>query len=91
MIVIQKRRKVLNVARASKILLSKDDLRMCATLSSVTEMTDLPSNHDEADTKVILHCANALSASKDSAVILCSPSSDNDINVLATALFIEYV
>ena len=45
-------------------------------------MTDLSSNHEEADAMVILHGANALSASKSIAVILCSPSEDTDINVL---------
>ena len=62
---------------------------VCNT-SSATEMTDLSSNHEEADTKVILHCANTLSASKESVVILCSPSGDTDINVLATALLYNY-
>ena len=59
---------------------------MRGTLSSATEMTDLSSNHVEATTKAILHCANALSASNDSALILRSPSRDIDINVLATVL-----
>ena len=63
---------------------------MRVTLSSTTEKTDLSSNHEEADTKVILHCANALSASKDSAVISCSPSGDTDITVLATSLLQNY-
>ena len=59
---------------------------MRVTLSSVTEMTDSSSNYEEAYKKAILHCANASSASKDSAVILSSPSGDTDINVLGTAL-----
>ena len=61
--VIQKRYKVLNVTIATKILLSKDGLCRSVTFSSATEMTDLSSNHEEADTKVILHCVNAFSAS----------------------------
>ena len=83
---VEKRCKVLDATRASKILLSKDGLCMCVTLLLPTEKTDLSSNHEEADTKVILHCVNALSGNKDSAVILCSPFGDTDINVLATAL-----
>ena len=71
-------------------MLSKDGLCMRGTLSSATEMTDLSSNHVEATTKVILHCANALSASNDSALILCSPSRDIDINDLATVLLQNY-
>ena len=63
---------------------------MRETLSSATEMTDLSSNHVEATTKAILHCANALSASNDSALILRSPSRDIDINVLATVLLQNY-
>ena len=61
--VIQKRYKVLNVTIATKILLSKDGLCRSVTSSSTTEMTDLSSNHEEAVTKVILHCVNAFSAS----------------------------
>ena len=61
------------------------------TLSSATEMADLSSNHEEANTKVVLHCANALSASKGSAVILCSPFGHTDINVLTTALLQNYM
>ena len=64
---------------------------MHVTLSSSTEMTDLPSNHEVVDIKRILHYANALSASKGSAVILCSPSGDTDNNVLATALLKNYM
>ena len=44
--VILKRCKVLNDRRASKILLSQDGLCISVTLSSVTEMTDLSSNHE---------------------------------------------
>ena len=71
-------------------MLSKDGSCMRGTLSSATEMTDLSSNHVEATTKAILHCANALSASNDSALILRSPSRDIDINVLATVLLQNY-
>ena len=71
-------------------MLSKDGLCMRGTLSSATEMTDLSSNHVEATTKAILHCANALSASNDSALILRSPSRDIDINVLTTVLLQNY-
>ena len=71
-------------------MLSKNDLCMRVTLSSAKEMTDLSSNHEEADTKVILQFAKALSASKDCTVILCSPSGNTDINVLATALLQNY-
>ena len=72
-------------------MLSKDGLCMHVTLSSATEMTDLLSNREEADTKVILHYANALSASKDSAVILRSSSGDTGINVFATPLLQSYM
>ena len=60
--VTQIRCKILNVTRASKILLSIDGLCMRVTLSSGTETTDLSSNHNKANRKVIMHCANALSA-----------------------------
>ena len=63
---------------------------MRVTFSLATEMTNLLSNHEEANTNVTLHCVNALSASKDSALILCSLSGDTDVNVLATVLLQNY-
>ena len=62
---------------------------MRVTFSLATEMTNLLSNHEEANTNVTLHCVNALSASKDSALILCSLSGDT-VNVLATVLLQNY-
>jgi hypothetical protein len=74
--------KVLNILRTSKLVLSKDIETICVTLSSVF-VYELTSNQEEADTKVILHCWDALLKDPNMSVILRSHSGDTDITVLA--------
>ena len=50
----------------------------------------LTSNQEEADTKVILHCRDALNTGPASAVILRSHSGDTDITVRSVSLLYEY-
>ena len=53
---------------------------------SSTAEESLKSNHEEADTKLILHCYKILKSSETSVVVLRSPSGDTDIVVLSVAL-----
>ena len=59
-------------------------------MSSVYIDHQLTSNQEEADTKVILHCRDALNTDPGSAVILRSHSGDTDITVLSVSLLYEY-
>jgi len=54
------------------------------TLSNVTQVDNLVSNQEEADTKVILHALDALES--DGNVCIRSPSGDTDILVIAIGL-----
>ena len=82
--------KVLNILRTSKLVLSKDNKTSCITLSSVYVGDELTSNQKEADTKVILHCCDALLKDPNMSVILRSHSGDTDITVLAVGLLYEF-
>ena len=51
---------------------------------------ELRSNQEETDTKVILHCLNALHEDTSMSVMLRSHSGDTDITVLAVSLLYEH-
>ena len=51
-------------------------------MSTISSVESSVSNHEEADTKMILHCIYALKE-KGITVILRSPSADTDIMILA--------
>ena len=84
--IIKHRAKSLHIIRANRILLSKDGDCKEVTLSSVSNLEDLCSNQEEADTKVALHTLHALTQSLTSRVHLRSPSADTDILVIVLAL-----
>ena len=56
----------------------------CLTLSSATDLVELASNQEEADSRVILHALNPLESDEVESVIIRSPSGDVDICVLVT-------
>ena len=64
---------------------------ICYEISSngVAEFAELSSNQEEADTKMILHCAQALATNETGSVIMRSHSGDADINIVSTALILE--
>ena len=66
------------------MLSSQEDITYCLTESGVTVKEELSSNYEEVDKKVILH--SYYSRRPLSKVVLCLPSGDTNILVLATAL-----
>ena len=76
---------ILTTLRCSTPCLSRKMLHT-ASLNLVTVKEELSSNHEEADTKVILHCYHSRQGDLSSKVVLRSPSRDTDILVLATAI-----
>ena len=78
--------KVLTTLRCSTMFISHEGVTYCLTESGVTVKEELSSNHEEADTKVILHCYHSMQEDPSSKVVLGSPSGDDDILVLATVL-----
>ncbi|KAG1711251.1 hypothetical protein GQR58_002553 [Nymphon striatum] len=79
-------KKVLAMLRCPTICISQEDVTYCVTESGVTVKEELSSNHEEADTKVILHSYKSMQEDPSSKVVLRSPSGDTDILVLAVAL-----
>ena len=86
-------KKALKMLKCKQIYFSKEE--GCFLFSTCFHSaTHLKSNHEEADSKVILHCLEP-----EATVVLCSPSGDTDIMVLAVQLissrkdrvFIDYV
>ena len=68
------------------MLLSRDGDCHEITQSSVTRLSHLSSNQEEAHTKVVLHTVNAVQAKDNSKVHLRSPSGDTGSLVLAITL-----
>ena len=59
------------------------------TADSISEVEDLSSNQEEADTKLLLHAKHALNENPEQNIIVRSPSGDVDINILFIAIFQE--
>ena len=85
----------MEVLVSSTIILSSED--ECVRLSrdddgriTITADPELFSNHDEGDTKVILHAYSILKADADTAVTIRSPSGDTDIVILMIGLLYQY-
>ena len=70
--------KVLNILRTTELFISTEIDCISVSMSSISSVEFLVSNHEEADIKMILHCLYALKE-KDTTVILRSPSADTDI------------
>ena len=81
--IVDNKAKVLNTLRINKLMLSKENMCTVITLSSVSSNNNLCSDHEEAETKVILHCIYVLTEYADMEVVLLSPSGDTDIMVIA--------
>ena len=77
--------KCLNKLRCDTIYISQENETYCLKESHISLCEELSSNHEEADTKVILHCHHALMEDTSTKVILRSPSGDTDVMVLAAA------
>ena len=85
--VIANKNIVLDLLKSDQVVLSGDDWSYTVTVDSAFP-NDLQSNQEEADTKVLLHTLRILQESR-LFVLLCSPSGDTDITVLALALIAE--
>ena len=77
--------KVSTTLQCSTMFISQENVTYCLTETGVTVKEELSSNHEEANTKVILHCYYSIQEDPSSKVVLRSPSGDTDILVLSTA------
>ena len=77
----------LQLLSSEVIYFSIDGLCLQIKQERVIEASQLSSNQEEADTKVLLHANHALHENIDQNVVLRSPSGDIDINILCIAMF----
>ena len=78
-------KKVLKMLKCKEIYFSKEDGCFLFNENGFHSATHLKPNREEADSKVILHCLDALKE-PETTVVLRSPSGDRDITVLAVSL-----
>ena len=76
---------VLHLLKCNQIYFSKESHCILLDEEGPRDVEHLKSNQEEADTKVILHCLDAL-MTPESTVVLRSHSGDTDIMVLAVTL-----
>ena len=77
----------LQLLSSEVIYFSIDGLCLQIKQERVIEASQLSSNQEEADTKVLLHANHVLHENIDQNVVLRSPSGDIDINILCIAMF----
>ena len=78
-------KKALRMFKCKEIYFSKEDDCFLFNKNVFHSTTHLKSNQEEADSKVILHCLDALKG-PEATVVLRSPSGDTDIMVLTVLL-----
>ena len=78
---------MLELLSSEVIYYSLDGACLKVTRDAVTEETQLSSNQEEADTKLLLHANHVLHENPNQNVVLRSPSGDVDINILCLAMF----
>ena len=83
--------KVLNLLRTNELFLSMENNCRLLTHSSSEDVSELQSNQEEADTRVVLHAMHALSHGGNiQSVVIRSPSGDTDIVVLTIAHLMDF-
>ena len=88
-VLIANKEDVLRTLSCQSIFLSMDKICYHITASTVEIDDELSSNQEETDIKLLLHCKHTFDSSGDKSVIVRSPSSDVDINILFLSLFTE--
>ena len=78
-------KKALKMFKCKEIYFSKEDDCFLFNENGFHSTTHLKSNQEEADSKVILHCLDALKG-PEATVVLRSPPGDTDIMVLTVLL-----
>ena len=81
--------RAMKLLKCERIIYSMDSCCFLIDENGTQEIDSLKSNQEEADTKVILHCLDALNT-PESTVVLRSPSADTDIMVLAITIIRQF-
>ena len=82
---VTKKAEVLNNLLATKLVLSEEGKITVITLGRMFISVTLSSDQEEIDTKVILHCHDALKGNSNGSIVLRSAAGNTDILVLAVA------
>ena len=82
---VTKKAEVLNNLQATKLVLSEEGKITVITLGRMFISVTLSSDQEEIDTKVILHCHDALKGNSNGSIVLRSAAGNTDILVLAVA------
>ena len=83
--------KILNLLRTNELFLSMENTCRLLTHSSSEDVSELQSNQEEADTRVVLHAMHALSHGGNiQPVVIRSPSGDTDIVALTIAHLMDF-
>ena len=85
-VIVDNRVKAIKLLQTEVIYIFRYQETICITELSATQVHELSSNQEEADTTVTLHSLRALATG--SSVILRSPSADTDIMVIAISLIL---
>ena len=88
-VLIDEREFILEQLNCEVLYYSMDNICFAFKMDGVEQCPELSSNQEEADTKMIMHCVNALDSNDHGNVVIRSHSGDTDINVLATSLILN--
>ena len=88
--IVKEKLKFLNILRTIEVYLSSYDKCILITLSTTTDVNDLCSNQEEADTKIVIHALHSLHYSQIPTINIRSPSGDTDILVLTIVHLYNY-
>ena len=81
-VLVESRLRAIEMLQCTKIFISTENSCMKLTEFEAIEEDELASNQEEADTKLTLHCLNALTQHPSEKIVVRSPSSDIDILVI---------
>ena len=84
---IKNSQEILELLSSKMIYFSIDGVCLKITRDTLTEETQLSSNQEEADTKLLHHVNHVLHENQNQNVVLRSPSGEVDINILCLAMF----
>ena len=88
--IIKEKLKFSNTLRTTEVYLPSYNKCILITLSKTTDVNDLCSNQEEADTKIVIHALHSLHHSQIPTINIHSPSGDTDILVLTIVHLYNY-
>ena len=88
--IIKEKSKFLNILGTTEVYLSGYKKCILLIFSTTTDVNDLYSNQEEADTNIVIHALHSLHHSQIPAIKIRSPSGDTEILVLTIVHLYNY-